>query len=408
MRHPDYQEVSRRFRHRKQWDDELPIEFSDQSLDLFFLSFTSRGGRFLLGHDEYRCEEHGVNFPAESTVLSPPDYLIPQNASFRYPLVRDHDPARHRHHHAIIILHGLNERSFTKYIPWAYQLWSALRVPVILFPLSFHINRVNPAWMFGQQENYEQRLALPGNDNVHRFNAVMSDRLGAHPERFFWGALQSYWDIVDLARQIREDRHPHLAPDARIDFLGFSAGGFVSLAVMLEDHAHRFQESRCVLFATCAAVRDMSLSSHLIVDQIAEISLMNLYVKYQQKLSNPRMIHWLTEHSEGRWLNGFCGLRPDRRRLEERLIEIAPRVMGIANANDQVIPSGGMFNALQGNRRNIPIRVEELELGIHENPFASSTYDQRDRSIITEFLDRERYGAAFERFIEANISHLSS
>jgi pimeloyl-ACP methyl ester carboxylesterase len=235
----------------------------------------------------------------------------------------------------------------------------------------------------------------------------MSDRLGAHPERFFWGAIQSFWDIVDLARIVREDKHPHLAPDTRFDFVGFSAGGFVALALLLENTEGLFAGSRATLFATCAAVRDMSLSSHLIVDQMAEIALMNLYVKYQQKLSGPRILHWMTEHSEGRWFNGFCGLRPDRQLLETRLREIASRLHGIANVNDQVIPCGGMFNALQGVRRDIPIPIDELDLGIHENPFASGTYDQRDRSIMTEFLNRERYGSAFERFIEITVDHLS-
>ncbi len=408
MYHPDYQDISKRFRHRKVWDDHTPIEFPDELADLFFLSFRSSGGRYLLGHTSYRCEEHGIDFPGETTLHSPTDHLINQNLEFRYPLVRDHAAAGapRKHRRGIILFHGLNERSFSKYIPWAYHLWAALRAPVILFPLSFHINRVNPRWMFGQQQNYEQRLAIAGNENVHRFNAVMSDRLGAHPDRFFWGAIQSYWDVVDLVRTVRAGTHPHFTEDAVFDLFGFSAGGFVSLALMLENTEGLFDESRAVLFSTCAAVRDMSLSSPLIVDQHAEIALMQLYAKSPQKFSTTRQLHWLHEHSEGKWLNGFCGLRPDRSLLDGRLKEIAPRLFGIANSNDQVIPAGGMYNALQGIRRDIPVRIEELELGIHENPFASRNYETIDRSIITDFLNVEIYGGQFEKFIELSVGHL--
>ena len=35
-------------------------------------------------------------------------------------------------------------------------------------------------------------------------------------------------------------------------------------------------------------------------------------------------------------------------------------------------------------------------LGIHENPFACPDYDQRERAMITEFLDIDRYGGEFD------------
>jgi hypothetical protein len=46
------------------------------------------------------------------------------------------------------------------------------------------------------------------------------------------------------------------------------------------------------------------------------------------------------------------------------------------------------------------VRVEELPLGIHENPFASPDYNLRDRSVILDFLDVARYGREFESFVE--------
>ena len=223
MHHPDYQEISRRFRQHKEWDDDLPLEFARENVDLFYLRFHSRGDSFLMGRDGYSCDQHSLKFSGEPVSQLPADCLVSENLNFRYPLVRDHDgrSSPRKHQRAVILLHGLNERSFTKYIPWAYQLWAHLRVPILLFPLSFHINRVNPYWGLGQHDTFTRRSSIPGNEHVHRFNAIMSDRLGSHPERFFWGAIQTFWDFVDLAATIRSGNHPHIARDARLDLLGF-------------------------------------------------------------------------------------------------------------------------------------------------------------------------------------------
>jgi len=102
----------------------------------------------------------------------------------------------------------------------------------------------------------------------------------------------------------------------------------------------------------------------------------------------------------------LCGLMPKRAKVETRLREMSSRLLGIANTNDQVMPPGGMLNALQGIRRDTGVRVEELELGIHENPFASPDYNLRDRSMITDFMNVERYGTAFERFVTIVADHM--
>jgi hypothetical protein len=407
MLHPDYHEIGKRFRRKDDWNDATPLVYEQEGVDLYHLSCTSQNVNILLGRNAYHCAEHGVDFGPEPTTGDLVDVSIEENIHFRYPLLRDHytGPLK-RSKELLILLHGLNERSFTKYIPWAYQIWAQARMPVLLFPISFHINRVRRAWGGTQQERYHHRMAIPGNELSHRFNAVISDRLHAHPERFMWGALQSYYDILDIVAMIRDNRHPHFEPDTRIDLMGFSAGGYISLALFLEN-AHRwFDDSRAVIFASCAAVRDVNLASPLILDHAAEMALMKLFVKYREKLMTPRLAHWFTAHSEGRWFDAFCGLMPDRTLLEPRLREVAPRLLGIANANDQVMTPGAMMNALQGRRRDTGVPIKELILGIHENPFASPDYNQRERQMITEFLDIERYGREFEDFIGIVCEHL--
>jgi pimeloyl-ACP methyl ester carboxylesterase len=409
MKHIDYRLISKAFRHKADWNDAVPLAFPEEGADIFNLSFTSANAHLLLGQSEYYCQEHAQCFEGEPVKEEVGDCLIEENIRFRYPLVREHQAGAvpRRHDRLIVFLHGLNERSFSKYLPWAYHLWERAGVPVLLFPLTFHINRVLPDWAGRQQEIYERRSLIAGNESMHRFNAVISERLEAHPGRFFWGAVQSYLDLVDLTREIRSGRHAHFATDARVDVFGFSAGGYLSLLLLLADPEGLFTNSRGVVFASGVPVRDLNLSSPFIMDFAAEAALMKLYVKNIDGLSSARMQHWFEAHDEGRWMKAFSGLRADRTGLEERLKEISPRLLGISNVNDDVMPVGAMLNTLQGLRRDTNVRVAECELGVHESPFVCADYRQPDRRFVSEFLDEARYGRTFDDFIEEIALHLN-
>lgn len=403
MEHPSYRHIAHAIRRRTAWRNEEPLSFEEEGADVFFLAARSGHARHLLGRDGYRCEEHGLEFPAEPTADGLRDCDVAENLEFRYPLLRARalGGAGARARHLILVLHGLNERSFTKYVPWAYQLWRSTGAAVALFPLSFHVNRVAPRWGREIDRHLARRRKVPRNENVHAFNCVISERLDAHPERFFWGGLQSYGDVVDLVRQVRRGEHPHVDPGARIDLLGYSAGGYLALALLLVNEGGLFEGSRAAIFESGAALRATNMSSRYIIDHACEVSLMKLYVRFTGRLANPRLSHWLSEHAVGRWFRALCGEESERPRLEARLRELSPRLLGLSNRNDEVIPAGAMLNTLQGLHRDTGVRVEELALGVHEHPFLCPDYQQRDRRFITEFLDVGLYGAGFERFIEA-------
>jgi pimeloyl-ACP methyl ester carboxylesterase len=409
MQHINYHQISKSFRHKAEWIDAEPLSFANEGADLYNLSFTSANAGHLLGRSSYRCEAHGLEFDGEAVDGEIADHLIEENLQFRYPLVREVNSGqtRQRHDRVIILLHGLNERSFSKYLPWAYQLWAGAGTPVLLFPLTFHVNRVLPGWAKTQREIYERRSQLAGNEGAYRFNAVMSDRLTARPERFFWGAVQSYLDLVDLARTIRSGSHSHFTADACIDLFGFSAGGYLSLLLMLEDPEDLFNDSRGIVFASGVPTRDLNLLSPFILDLAAEVAMMRLYVKNVERLSNARMQHWFEAHGEGRWMKALSGLRTDRALLEDRLKQVSDRLLGITNLNDDVMPTGSMLNTLQGLNRDTGVEVAEFEMGVHESPFVCASHHEPPRRFITEFLDEERYGAVFEKFIERAVTHFS-
>jgi pimeloyl-ACP methyl ester carboxylesterase len=404
MEHPSYQAIAHAIRRRSAWASGETIAFPGEGAEVFFLPARSRHGHHLLGRAAYRCDLHGMDFGAEPIDDAHADCDIAENLDFRYPLLRTGGAAGRgeRSRHLVLVLHGLNERSFTKYVPWAYQLWRSTGAAVALFPLSFHVNRVLPAWGRQIDLHLARRRAVARNEDVHGFNCVISERLDAYPERFFWGGLQSYGDVVDLVRDVRAGRHPHVHPEARVDLVGYSAGGYLALALLLVDESGLFADSRAVVFESGAALRATNMSSRFIIDHACEVSLMKLYVRFNGRLANSRLSHWLREHEVGRWFRALCGDEAERPRLEARLRELAPRLLGLTNLADEVIPAPAILNTLQGLHRDTGVRIEELSLGVHEHPFLCPDYRLRDRAFVTGFLDERRYGPGFERFIEAS------
>src|SRR5690606_22548582 len=71
--------------------------------------------------------------------LDESDENISENLSFRYPLLKK--TTGEKAAACIFLFHGLNERSWEKYLPWALNLASQTGRAVILFPLAFHMNR---------------------------------------------------------------------------------------------------------------------------------------------------------------------------------------------------------------------------------------------------------------------------
>ena len=409
MKHPDYRSIAQEIRNTTEWSDAVPLAFPEEGADVYNLAFRSRQAPHLLGQPSYRCAEHGHEFPGEAASDGRADCAAKDNLEFRYPLLRGHAAPGEstRSRHLIILLHGLNERSYSKYVPWAYQLWRNTGAAVALFPLSFHVNRVEPHWGREIKQHLARRQEVARNENVHAFNCVLSERLDAHPERFFWGGLQSYGDVVDLVKQIRAGNHPYVDAEAQVDLIGYSAGGYLSLGLMLGDEDGLFSKSRCALFASGAVLRSTHLSTRLIMDMACEISLMKLYVRFTQRLASPRLSHWLTDHEEGRWFRALFGEESERPRLEARLRELAPRLLAIANSNDEVIPAGAVLNTMQGLHRDTGVRVETIALGVHEHPFVCPDYEQRDRRFITEFLDLPVFGPGFEQFIKVSAEFMA-
>ena len=113
------------------------------------------------------------------------DELIPENQSFSYPVFA---PGITESKKVILLLHGLNERSWIKYLAWAYYLALNTESYVILFPISFHINRSPQAWKDPRAmiPFMKSRNSSLGEISMSSFaNIALSNRLTEDPLRFF-------------------------------------------------------------------------------------------------------------------------------------------------------------------------------------------------------------------------------
>jgi predicted esterase len=431
----DYHEIDKRFhaRKEKEWDkekpgdaknpllfDEMPLWFQEQwpvlkEYCIYNLRRSSEETKhYLLGHLSYKCEHRDFGpesvkepEPCDLTVKDqlPSDEQVSENLTFRCPLVRkqpsSNEPAKCER--VTILLHGLNEYSYHKYIPWACQIALNTEMPFLLFPLTFSITRACREW--GNIKG-DIRVSRQNIYNAGPFNAIISERLQARPERFFWGAVQSYWDLVNFVREIRDNENAHIAPDARIDFLGFSSGGYLALALLLANPENLFNTSRACLFSTCVEMRSLGPGSPYIVDSDTERALQNIYVENITTLPNERMAHWFEEHPEGYWLRTFGGFPPERQPRVEGLQKIALRLLAVANNKDRVMPPGAMLDALQGDERSTKVPFVYLNLGIHENPFVCPDY-KPNRKYLIKYIEQELYGGEFEKFIDSVSEHLN-
>ena len=113
------------------------------------------------------------------------DDRIQENKSFSYAIFTP--SGRKKNNEAIILLHGLNERTWEKYLTWAEYLTHTTGKPVILFPIAFHMNRTpglwaNPRAILPWVSKRKEEVANVTNSTFA--NVALSSRLSQNPLRF--------------------------------------------------------------------------------------------------------------------------------------------------------------------------------------------------------------------------------
>jgi hypothetical protein len=321
---------------------------------------------------------------------NPEDPAIRENTSFSYPVFC---PAG-KSNKAILMLHGLNERSWEKYLTWAYHLALRTSSYVILFPISFHMNRSPESWsnprsMLGY---LNLRNSAIGKISQSSFvNVALSNRLTDDPMRFFYSGFQTAGDIVSLLESVKSGCHPVIPEGCRINIFAYSIGGFLSQIMMMGNPGNLLSESKLFIFCGGSVFSKMNGSSKLIMDSRAFDRVYSYFLNdFEGTLKEKNRLSEFLQTS--RIGMAFRSMIDTGRHIEFRenlFSKLRDQVYVLALKDDAVIPASGIVETLEPARKKSMIRI--LDFGYkysHENPFpviCNNIKDEVNRCFDTVF-----------------------
>ncbi|GAB1348624.1 hypothetical protein MASR1M107_08360 [Ignavibacteriales bacterium] len=307
--------------------------------------------------------------------LSVPDSEIEENNKFKYSILSD--SKKEVSSSAIILLHGLNERGWEKYLTWAYFLLKHTGKPVILFPNAFHMNRAPKSWsnfrLMNEISN-ERKNLLPGVVLSSPVNVAISTRLQFVPQRFVYSGIQTIRDIISLAGDIKEGNVRGLAKGTSVDFFGYSIGAFISEIIMMSNPFGVFNNSKCFLFCGGTTLNKMSPVNKYILDSEAANTIQDFYVhKFEQNLAIDERLRSLfgSESEEAFLFKAMLGHDENLPVRKRYLAKIRDRVFAMGLAKDTVIPADSIREALISDHpKKIRFELADPPYNYtHENPF---------------------------------------
>ena len=343
--------------------------------------YTTLNSCFTQGSD-FHIDETNIDvrfFPFHSAACSEEkgalsaDSSIGENLSFDYPVFLP--SGKTKNDTAILLLHGLNERSWNKYLPWAEYICYHTGKPVILFPIAFHMNRSPQGWSNPRNLmnllNF-RRKSYEDDRSISFANVALSERISEKPERFYLSGRQTWADLTSLFGEIKTGRHPLFKEGTQIDIFAYSIGAFLSQVALMANDQNLFTDSRLFMFCGGSIFRSMFGVSRSIMDKAAFERLQNYY------------IHTFGSEPSAQWEqdNAFYAFnsmispdkfRPKRETFFERL---GKQLSGITLLHDRVIPYDGVREALGQKATDACVTLLDFTFPYtHENPFPVNEKD---------------------------------
>ncbi len=269
----------------------------------------------------------------------------------------------------IILLHGLNERRWDKYLPWAEYLTKETGKPVILFPIAFHMNRSPCAWSNPRDiSNVLNVRRMYNKDDRYLTvaNVALSERICQQPLRFYVSGKQSIFDLNELVHNMKEGIHPLFEKNTRVDIFAYSIGAFLSQIAIMADSEGIYSDSKLFMFCGGSIFSSMSGKSRSILDEKA----FNVLLKYY--LDTYPAILFSTEIRDS-ISQAFCSMIAPQWYEKERFSffnNMGNNLSGISLSKDVVIPYKDIKEALGDNFTTSHIESLDFDYNYsHEVPF---------------------------------------
>jgi hypothetical protein len=300
------------------------------------------------------------------------DTLIAENCSFSYPVFAPRNVESTR---VILLLHGLNERSWIKYLVWAYYLALNTDSYVILFPISFHINRSPSSWKDPRAMIHfmKDRNSGLGEINMSSFaNIALSNRLTEDPMRFFKSGYQTSSDIVKLFSSVRNGEHEIIPRTSDFNIFAYSIGAFLAEIILMGNPENLFSRSKLFIFCGGSVFSNMRGSSKLIMDSLAfdRVYRYYLYDFEETLIGKSPLVEFLRTSQIGMAFRSMIDLGRLRTFRENILIKLRDQIHSISLAKDSVIPCKGVISTLNNFKKKDIVDVWDFPYAYtHENPF---------------------------------------
>ncbi len=318
------------------------------------------------------------------------DEQIKENAYFRYPVIMP--KGRNKASQVIILLHGLNERTWHKHLTGARMLSERTGKAVLMFPLSYHINRGLPDWtdnrkMAGLLEVRKRNFS--GVQDASVVNLALSERLTEFPLRFYSSGLQSIKDLISLMQQIKIGDHLLFEAGTSTDIFAYSISCMLVQALMISNPEGILNKSRIVFFAGGSLFSGMKGVSRFIMDSVAFKTILSFYTDAVTKKTG-FLNNLPTSGIEESFGTAFRSLIIPGKFAKERkqaMAAFSENLMVIAMQNDRIMPVEGIREAT-GEKffRSNNFKIVHFPYDYtHENPFPV-LYNKINQQVENAFL----------------------
>ena len=334
-------------------------------------------------------DESMLRNPSESDIFFDPELAEKCNEKFNYYIfVPDTERAGKE---CIVLLHGLNERNWDKYLPWAYSLAERTGISVVMFPIAYHMDRSPDQWKDPRvMMPYvkKRRMKIPRVSMTSVANVALCERLTAQPERLFFSGYQAAGDVMKLMDTITSGSHPVFEKGTTINFFSYSIGTFLTQIMMLANPGNRFDNSKFVFFCGGSAFDDIQGVSKYILDSKAYTTLKKYYNgSFEQELkNNPQWKDLFESGPIGESFRAMLSVKSLKYYGGNRFSGFSDRLMTMTLKHDKVIIPEKVKSALAGTK------IEELDFDygyLHENPFP----------VFREGIVQDKVNASFDKFI---------